>query len=85
MDKFIAKFKNKSSIVLKLTKKAIDHSYYSAVTKAISDTEKIYLDELMKTKDANEGIQAFLEKRVDSVVNSWQVYPCHKTDALGSP
>ncbi len=62
-DEFISKFKNKSSIVLKLTKKAIDQSYYSAVTKAMSDAEKIYLDELMETNDANEGIQAFMEKR----------------------
>jgi cyclohexa-1,5-dienecarbonyl-CoA hydratase len=63
VDEFIAKFKNKSSIVLKITKKAIDKSYYSAVSKAISDTEKIYLHELMETTDANEGIQAFMEKR----------------------
>jgi cyclohexa-1,5-dienecarbonyl-CoA hydratase len=29
----------------------------------IGDLEKLYLDELMKTHDANEGIQSFLEKR----------------------
>jgi len=63
VDEFMAKFKNKSSAVLKLTKKAIDQSYYSTVTKAISDTEKIYLQDLMETHDANEGIQAFIEKR----------------------
>jgi enoyl-CoA hydratase/carnithine racemase len=31
--------------------------------KGLARAEKIYLEELMKTRDAQEGIQAFLEKR----------------------
>jgi enoyl-CoA hydratase/carnithine racemase len=31
--------------------------------KGLARAEKIYLDELMKTEDVNEGINAFLEKR----------------------
>ena len=31
--------------------------------KGLARAEKIYLDELMKTADAQEGIQAFMEKR----------------------
>ncbi len=31
--------------------------------KGLARAEKIYLDELMKTNDANEGIRAFMEKR----------------------
>jgi cyclohexa-1,5-dienecarbonyl-CoA hydratase len=29
----------------------------------LARAEKIYLEELMKTADANEGIRAFMEKR----------------------
>jgi cyclohexa-1,5-dienecarbonyl-CoA hydratase len=35
-------------------------SYYDA---NIAKVEKLYLDKLMATKDANEGIQSFIEKR----------------------
>lgn len=31
--------------------------------KRLAETEQLYLEELMKTEDANEGLQAFLEKR----------------------
>ncbi|MBM3283779.1 enoyl-CoA hydratase/isomerase family protein, partial [Candidatus Gottesmanbacteria bacterium] len=31
--------------------------------KGLRDIEKIYLDALMKTEDATEGLKAFLEKR----------------------
>jgi cyclohexa-1,5-dienecarbonyl-CoA hydratase len=31
--------------------------------KGLARAEKIYLDELMKTRDAREGIQAFIDKR----------------------
>jgi cyclohexa-1,5-dienecarbonyl-CoA hydratase len=30
---------------------------------ALTEQENIYLQELMKTADANEGIKAFMEKR----------------------
>ena len=32
-------------------------------SESIKKIENIYLNELMKTKDANEGLAAFLEKR----------------------
>jgi enoyl-CoA hydratase/carnithine racemase len=31
--------------------------------KGLARAEKIYMEELMKTADAQEGIQAFLQKR----------------------
>jgi enoyl-CoA hydratase/carnithine racemase len=31
--------------------------------KGLARAEQIYLDELMKTEDAQEGIRAFVEKR----------------------
>ena len=63
VDEFISKFTGKSSVVLKLTKKAVDQSLYAPVTKAMESAEYVYLRELMETADANEGIRAFLEKR----------------------
>ncbi|MFC1493094.1 enoyl-CoA hydratase/isomerase family protein [candidate division KSB1 bacterium] len=60
---FLDKFKNKSPVVLKLTKKAIDASLYRTVIDALKNAEEIYLKELMETEDASEGISAFLEKR----------------------
>lgn len=62
-DEFISKFTGKSSVVLKLTKKAVDQSLYAPVTKAMESVEYVYLRELMETFDANEGIRAFLDKR----------------------
>jgi cyclohexa-1,5-dienecarbonyl-CoA hydratase len=62
-DEFIAKFTDKSSLVLKLTKKTIDRCLNIPVDKGLEMADKIYLKELMETDDANEGILAFLEKR----------------------
>jgi len=52
-----------SPAALAITKKA---SYaWDAIhfDKGLARAERIYLDELMKTEDANEGIRAFMEKR----------------------
>ena len=62
-DEFISKLTSKSSIVLKITKQVTDKSLYIPVSQALKNAEKIYLQELMKTEDAHEGIEAFLEKR----------------------
>jgi enoyl-CoA hydratase/carnithine racemase len=34
-----------------------------AVRNRFADVESLYLDKLMKTRDANEGLAAFIEKR----------------------
>jgi cyclohexa-1,5-dienecarbonyl-CoA hydratase len=60
---FIKKLTSKSSIVLKYTKKAIDTSLYAPVTQALESAASMYLDQLMATEDANEGLEAFLAKR----------------------
>jgi cyclohexa-1,5-dienecarbonyl-CoA hydratase len=52
-----------SPAVLAITKKA-NYAWDSMhFDKGLARAEKIYLDELMKTEDVNEGINAFLEKR----------------------
>ena len=60
---FIEKFKKLSGIVLKLTKEAAIAGLNDDVDKGLKAIEKIYLDRLMKTNDAIEGLKAFLDKR----------------------
>ena len=63
-EKFVnEKIANNSAVVLQLTKKAFLEGANRNYSDAIKKIEDIYLDELMKTKDANEGLAAFLEKR----------------------
>jgi len=52
-----------SPATLATTKKAIYAWDCMHFDKGLARAEKIYLDELMKTEDAREGINAFLEKR----------------------
>jgi cyclohexa-1,5-dienecarbonyl-CoA hydratase len=54
---------DKSAVVLQLTKRAFIEGASGPYSEAIKKIEDIYLNELMKTKDANEGLAAFLEKR----------------------
>jgi cyclohexa-1,5-dienecarbonyl-CoA hydratase len=62
-DEFIGKLTSLSGPVLKLTKRAVDRSLCTNVSEGITSVEKLYLGELMKTEDAHEGINAYLEKR----------------------
>jgi len=48
---------------LAITKKAVYAWDAMHFDKGLARAEKIYLDELMKTADAHEGIRAFMEKR----------------------
>jgi len=60
---FIEKFKKLSGIVLKLTKEAALAGLNDDLDQGLQAIEKIYLDRLMKTNDAIEGLKAFLDKR----------------------
>jgi cyclohexa-1,5-dienecarbonyl-CoA hydratase len=62
-DEFISKIISKSSVVLKITKMVTDTGLYTTVDQALKNAEKTYLERLLDTEDAREGIQAFLEKR----------------------
>lgn len=57
------KIATKSAPVLRLTKKAFLEGCCQRYEQAIKPIEKIYLDELMNTHDAREGLGAFMEKR----------------------
>jgi cyclohexa-1,5-dienecarbonyl-CoA hydratase len=52
-----------SPVALAVTKKAVYAWDAMHFDKGLARAEKIYLEELMKTADAQEGIRAFLEKR----------------------
>ena len=52
-----------SPAALAATKKAMYAWDSIHFDKGLARAEKIYLEELMKTEDAREGIQAFVEKR----------------------
>lgn len=63
IDRFIEKFKNLSGVVLRIAKEATLSGLNDDVYKGLKTIEKIYLNDLMKTCDAIEGLNAFLEKR----------------------
>ena len=62
-EEFVGKLNCWSGPVLKLTKRAVDHGLYTSVSQGLSVVERLYLNELMQTEDAREGLNAFLEKR----------------------
>ncbi len=59
----VKKLTNLSPLVLKLTKKACLQGIAGEQEEAFKEIERIYLDELMVTADAEEGLRAFLDKR----------------------
>ena len=59
----LRKLSSLSRAALAITKKAIYAWDSVHFDKGLARAEKIYLDELMQTEDAHEGIQAFMEKR----------------------
>jgi cyclohexa-1,5-dienecarbonyl-CoA hydratase len=59
----LSKLRELSATSLELTRKAIDLGRGRTLDAELSEVEDVYLHELMKTKDANEGINAFVAKR----------------------
>jgi len=60
---FIKKLTANSGAILRLCKKTIKASLGKPFTAALDSAEEIYLKEMMSTKDAHEGLDAFLNKR----------------------
>ena len=54
---------DKSAAVLRLTKRAVRRAGDDGFDAALSQLEDLYLNELMRTEDAGEGLGAFLAKR----------------------
>ena len=59
----LGRLRELSSMALEMTCKAIDLGNGRTIDTALKEIEDVYLHELMKTSDANEGINAFMEKR----------------------
>lgn len=61
----LVKLRDLSAPALEATRRALDMGYGSgaAFDDALRRIEDLYLNELMKTEDAREGIKAFMEKR----------------------
>lgn len=55
--------RSKSAVALGFAKSAILESLSLPAKAALANSSRIYLDGLMKTRDASEGLSAFLEKR----------------------
>jgi cyclohexa-1,5-dienecarbonyl-CoA hydratase len=60
---FLAKFRQLSGAALGLAKEAINLGRSRSLDSALKEVENLYLNELMRTHDAAEGIKAFVEKR----------------------
>jgi cyclohexa-1,5-dienecarbonyl-CoA hydratase len=63
VDEVIARISKLSPVAVTMAKKAIYAWDSMHFDKGLARAEKIYLEELMQTDDAREGITAFLEKR----------------------
>ena len=59
----LAKLRELSGTALAFTRQSLDLGRGRSIDDALSEQENIYLQELMKTEDANEGVKAFMEKR----------------------
>jgi cyclohexa-1,5-dienecarbonyl-CoA hydratase len=62
----IGEFRTLSPAVLKLTGRAMRRRLRDEFENDLSKSEQVYLNQLMKTEDAREGIRAFMEKRQPS-------------------
>src|SRR5205814_2348859 len=59
----LVKLRELSAPALEASKRAMNLARGRTFEDALSAVEDLYLNELMKTEDAREGIQAFMEKR----------------------
>ena len=59
----VGKLRQKSPVVLRLTRRAIYRSFDLDFRRALTSVTDVYLGSLMNTEDAVEGLRAFLEKR----------------------
>ncbi len=63
LQEVLSKLRELSAPALEMARRAMDAARGRPFLEALERTEDIYLNELMKTEDAHEGVQAFMEKR----------------------
>jgi cyclohexa-1,5-dienecarbonyl-CoA hydratase len=62
-EELLARLRELSAPALEMTRRAIDLARGPVFEEALTKVEDLYLNELMKTEDAREGVNAFMEKR----------------------
>jgi len=63
LDHFIQPFSELSLMGIKYSKKGLRLGLETNFDEGLEQIEKMYMDSLMSTEDANEGLKAFMEKR----------------------
>jgi len=67
---FLKRLTSNSAAIMRLAKKSIKAGLGLPFPEALDIAEEIYLKEMMATKDAHEGLTAFLEKRAPKYTDS---------------
>ena len=62
-EEWLGKLFRQSASSVRFAKKAFRLAQAADFEQRLADVERLYLEELMKTDDANEGLHAFMEKR----------------------
>lgn len=62
-NELLAELRQISPAVLRLTRRTLWRLHAAEFSKRLREVERLYLTKLMKYKDAQEGVRAFLEKR----------------------
>ncbi|HLM55189.1 MAG TPA: enoyl-CoA hydratase-related protein [Pyrinomonadaceae bacterium] len=63
LQEVLGRLRELSAPALEMTRRAMDAGRGRPFLEALERSEDIYLNELMKTEDAQEGVRAFMEKR----------------------
>src|SRR5437763_3096098 len=63
LQEILSRLRELSAPALEMTRRALDAARGRPFLEALARVEDIYLNELMKTEDAQEGVRAFMEKR----------------------
>ena len=63
VEELLGEMRHLSPAVLRLTRRASRGAGFKDEERELTELENLYLDELIRTKDAAEGIRAYLEKR----------------------
>jgi len=63
MDALLDELKGKSAAVLRIALRGLREISQTSFSEALKLSERMYVDELLKTEDVEEGVRAFLDKR----------------------